>query len=85
MTGQPERVRTGEIVAAGWQLDTWRDEDGAGRIVAQEVYPRGDVVDHDVAPLTSTDCVCGPDLELLAPDGRGDRWMVTHHALDGRV
>lgn len=29
------------------------------------------------------ECGCRPSLELM-PTDRGDRWLVTHHSLDGR-
>lgn len=71
-----------EADGALWQLDTWRDPDR--RVVAVVVWPIADAFTHDVDPQSGPDCPCGPALELLAPDGGPDRWMVTHHALDGR-
>lgn len=54
------------------------------------VIPRNDLVQHTV----DEDCVCGPTPELVpddeppwnkfATEPEGDRWLIVHHALDGR-
>jgi hypothetical protein len=74
--------------AADWQVDTWRDHD-TGRIRLQVVWPIGDPFPHEGINDgpdgdDGSGCPCGPGLELLEADGLGDRWMVTHQALDGR-
>jgi hypothetical protein len=39
------------------------------------VVPINDLVEHE-----DDDCVCGPAVEFVPPNG----WLVTHHSLDGR-
>lgn len=44
------------------------------------VVPVGDLVEH----VTAGECVCGPRDELVEQDDGSSRWVVVHHALDGR-
>lgn len=44
------------------------------------VVPTGDWVGHDL----EEECVCGPYHEVC-PTPEGDKWLVLHHALDGRL
>jgi hypothetical protein len=47
------------------------------------VLPVGDVVEHE----TTSDCICGPDVEYIDPE-TGETYpsgpLVVHHSLDGR-
>ncbi|WP_194943767.1 hypothetical protein [Glutamicibacter halophytocola] len=45
------------------------------------VYPDGDLIDHDTE--NQDQCVCGPTSEVIYHED-GDRWLHTHHSLDGR-
>jgi len=45
------------------------------------VYPDKDRIEHDTE--SSGECLCGPTSELIETIG-GDRWLHTHHSLDGR-
>ncbi|UUX60151.1 hypothetical protein [Glutamicibacter halophytocola] len=45
------------------------------------VYPEGDLIEHDTE--NQDQCVCGPTSELIQHED-GDRWLHTHHSLDGR-
>ena len=45
------------------------------------VMPVDDEVDHS----TSEDCACGPSGEHVPNAGGPDGWLITHHALDGRL
>jgi hypothetical protein len=44
------------------------------------VVPVDDLIEHD---SWGEDCVCGPEHGLVRTDN-GDRWLIVHHALDGR-
>lgn len=44
------------------------------------VLPIDDAVEH----TESTDCVCGPRVELVERTDGGDGWLAIHHSLDGR-
>ncbi|MHC6175453.1 hypothetical protein [Glutamicibacter sp. X7] len=44
------------------------------------VYPINDQIHHDTE---SDECICGPTVSLVKTDD-GDRWIYTHHSLDGR-
>lgn len=46
------------------------------------VHPLGDLIDHHLD--SDGTCVCGPTPELIDDGAGGDRWMLTHHSLDGR-
>ncbi|PXY21406.1 hypothetical protein BAY60_25645 [Prauserella muralis] len=47
------------------------------------VAPIDDLVGHEVDG-PHAECPCGPEVEHQDTDGAGDRWLVTHHSLDGR-
>lgn len=44
------------------------------------VVPLDDVVDHDL----DQDCVCGVTMEPVVRHDGSMRWLLIHHALDGR-
>jgi hypothetical protein len=49
--------------------------------VIVHVLPVDDLIEHEDE---GDDCVCGPLIEHVAQDDGSSRWMVVHHALDGR-
>ncbi|MCW2886995.1 MAG: hypothetical protein JWL58_3857 [Streptosporangiaceae bacterium] len=44
------------------------------------VVPVDDLIDHP----TTEDCVCGPRSQPVKQDDGSVRWLIVHHALDGR-
>jgi len=44
--------------------------------------PRNDLIEHDTDAAGL--CVCGPELTVQHGDDALDRYVYTHHSLDGR-
>lgn len=57
-------------------MDAW----DALNATTLHVLPTDDLIGHTTE---GNDCLCGPDTELIETDD-GDRWLITHHSLDGR-